>query len=301
MAMRARVTAFLFATLALLTCQPPVHAEDAPQKHFLWKVTGSKGVVYLFGTIHIGKPDFYPLPAIVEDSFKHADTLVEEIKPEATDAALMSRWVTEHGFYPGSDTIGNHLSETTISHLAIYLKQKTWQEQQAIAKMRPSAIASMIEGEDQKRLGLDSANGLDKHFLTEAEGSHKSVEALETLASHLQLLSDMANEVEDDFLLQTLAESQKPVSYLEMVIDAWRTGDSEKLQDLLSQNVRDYPQIKPLMKKLLDDRNDVMAKKIEQFLSTNKTYFVAVGSAHMVGDSGLVNQLRQMQFKVEQL
>jgi uncharacterized protein len=301
--MRSRVTASLFAVLALLCWPLSGHADDTPQKHFLWKVTGTKGAgtVYLFGTIHIGKPDFYPLPAVVEDSFKHSDTLVEEIKPEATDAAQMKQWFAEHGFYPGSDTIGNHLSETTIAHLAIYLKQKTWQEQQVIAKMRPSAIASLVEGEDQKRLGLDSANGLDKHFLTEAEAAKKPVEALETLASHLQLLGDLANEVEDDYLLQALAESQKPTSYLEMVIAAWRSGDSDKMQDLMSQNVRDYPQIKPLMKKLLDDRNDAMAKKLEQFLATNKTYFVAVGSAHMIGEAGLVNQLRARQFKVEQL
>jgi uncharacterized protein len=299
--MRLRVTAFLFATLSLLYCPLSGHAEDAPQKHFLWKVTGSKGVVYLFGTIHIGKPDFYPLPAVIEDSFKRADTLVEEIKNDPSDAAQMKQWIAEHGFYPGSDTIGNHLTEETIRHLAIFLRQKSWQEQQTISKMRPSAIASMIDGEERKRLGLDSANGLDKHFLTEAENSHKPVEALETLASHLQLLGEMASDVEDDYLMQTLAESEKPNSLLEMTVDAWCAGDSDKLQELLTQTVNDYPQLKPITKKLLDDRNDAMTKQIVQFLSTNKTYFVAVGAGHMVGEHGIVSLLRAKQFNVERL
>jgi len=299
--MRARVTAFLFAALTLLCCPVPGHAEDSSQKHFLWKVTGSKGVVYLFGTVHIGKPDFYPLPAVIEDSFKHADVLVEEIKSDPSDAVQLKNWIAEHGLYPGSDTIGNHLSEETISHLAIYLKQKTWQEQQVIAKMRPWVIASMIDEDDKKRLGLDPANGLDKHFFVEAQNLHKPVEALETFASHLQLFSDMAADVEDHYLMQSLVQSQEPTSHLEALIDAWCAGDSEQMQNLLTQTIRDYPEIKPLMKKLLDDRNDAMAQKIEQFLSTNKTYFVAVGSAHMVGESGLVNLLREKQFKVEQL
>jgi uncharacterized protein YbaP (TraB family) len=301
--MRSRVAAFLLAALALASGLQPGNAtaEDAAQKHFLWKVTGSKGVVYLFGTVHIGKPDFYPLPAIIEDSFRHADTLVEEIKQDPSDAAQMKRWVAEHGLYPGSDMIANHLSEETISHLAIYLREKSWQEQQVIAKMRPWAIASIIEDADKKRLGLDPANGLDKHFLTEAEGLRKPVDALETFASHLQLLSDMANDVEDKYLMQTLAESEKPTSQLEMTIDAWRTGDSERLQELLTQTVNDYPRLKPLMKRLLDDRNDAMTEKIEQFLSTSKTYFVAVGAAHMVGEHGIVSQLRAKQLSVEQL
>jgi uncharacterized protein len=298
--MRSKVTAFLVAILALL--YPfSVRADDTAQKHFLWKVTGAKGTVYLFGTIHIGKPDFYPLPAIIEDSFKHADTLVEEIKIDPADATQTKSWVAEHGIYPGSETVANHLSEETISHLAVYLKQKSWQEQQVIAKMRPWAIAGIISEADQKRLGLDPANGLDKHFFTEAQGSHKPVEGLETYASHLQLLSDMAADVEDNYLMTALAESEKPTSQLEELIDAWRAGDAEKIQDLMAQTIRDYPQTKATMKKVLDDRNDAMAKNIEQFLTTSKTYFVAVGAAHMVGERGIVNQLRAKQFKIEQL
>jgi len=98
-------------------------AEDGAPKHFLWKVTGPKGVVYLLGTIHIGKADFYPLPAIIEDSFKKADTLIEEVDiSEPPEAARIQRALTDDGRYPDGDTITNHLSEATRSHLEAYLK-----------------------------------------------------------------------------------------------------------------------------------------------------------------------------------
>ena len=239
-AIRKWVAAFLLATLALLYGPLPGQADDAPQKHFLWKVTGPKGVVYLFGTIHIGKPNFYPLPAVIEDSFKHADTLVEEIKSDPADAQQLKRWIADHGLYAGSDTIANHLSEQTIQHLAIHLKDKSWQEQQVIAKMRPWAIAAMIDEEDVKRLGLDAANGLDNHFAGEADGLHKPIEALETFASHLQLFSDMAADVEDKYLMQTLVDAEEPNSHLETMIEAWQAGDSEKLQELLTENVKQH-------------------------------------------------------------
>ncbi len=61
-------------------------------KHFLWKVTASKGVVYLFGTIHAGKADFYPLPSIIEDSFKKADTLIEEVDISEPGATASLTW-----------------------------------------------------------------------------------------------------------------------------------------------------------------------------------------------------------------
>lgn len=300
-AIRTWVSAFLLATVALLYGPLPGQADDASQKHFLWKVTGPRGVVYLFGTIHIGKPGFYPLPAVIEDSFKHADTLVEEIKSDPSDAQQMKRWIADHGLYAGSDTIANHLSEQTIRHLAIHLKDKSWQEQQVIAKMRPWAIAALIDEEDVKRLGLDAANGLDRHFAKEADDLHKPLEALETFASHLQLFSDMTADVEDKYLMQTLADAEQPNSHHETMFDAWQTGDSEKLQELLTENVNNYPRLKSLTKRLLDDRNDAMTKQIVQYLSTGKTYFVAVGAAHMVGEHGLVSLLRTAQFTVEQL
>ena len=55
------------------------------------------------------------------------------------------------------------------------------------------------------------------------------------------------------------------------------------------------------MKVLFDDRNDAMSAKIEQFLATPKTYFVAVGAGHLIGERGILAQLRARQFAVDQL
>jgi uncharacterized protein YbaP (TraB family) len=54
------------------------------------------------------------------------------------------------------------------------------------------------------------------------------------------------------------------------------------------------------MKKLVDDRNDAMTAKIEQLLATPKTYFIAVGAGHLIGDRGIVSQLRAKPLAVEQ-
>ena len=73
------------------------------------------------------------------------------------------------------------------------------------------------------------------------------------------------------------------------------------MQELITSSIRDYPQLKPLMTKLLDDRNTAMTAKIERFLQTPKTYFVAVGAGHLVGEQGILSQLRHKDFTVEQL
>jgi uncharacterized protein YbaP (TraB family) len=84
----------------------PAAAAEGPAKHFLWKVTGTKGVIYLLGTIHTGKADLYPLPSVIENSFQKADTLIEEI--DISDPAQSDRVqqrLIESGSYPNGDAL----------------------------------------------------------------------------------------------------------------------------------------------------------------------------------------------------
>jgi uncharacterized protein YbaP (TraB family) len=276
-------------------------AGDGAPKHFLWKVTGSKGVVYLFGTIHVGKADFYPLPSIIEDSFKKADTLIEEIElSDPGETARLQQRVIEDGSYPNGDAITNHLSEVTRSHLAAYVKKGGLPEP-AIAHMRPWLVSMLVEQAEMERMGFDPSYGLDRHFLEEAQRSNKPIGALEDAGFQLELLTSMSEELQDRLLLSSLVDMEKLADGLDLLTRAWEAGDTAAIHELITSGVQEYPQLKSLMTKLIDDRNTAMAAKIARFLQTPKSYFVAVGAGHLVGDQGIPNQLRRKNFKVEQL
>jgi uncharacterized protein len=294
------VGALALCCLTVTGAAPPAAGESAP-KHFLWKVTGSKGVVYLLGTIHAAKADFYPLPSIIEDSFEKTDMLIEEIDiSEPAEAARAQRGLIEDGSYPNGDTITNHLSEVTRSHLVAYLKKGNLPEQ-AIAHMRPWLVSMLVEQVELQRMGFDPSYGLDQHFREEAQQSKKQIGALEDAGSQLKLLSSLSEEFQDRLLLSTLVDIEKSQDVLDFVTQAWQSGDAVALQELITSSVRDYPQLKPLMTKLLDDRNTAMTAKIERFLQTPKSYFVAVGAGHLVGEQGILSQLQHKSFRVEQL
>ena len=52
---------------------------------------------------------------------------------------------------------------------------------------------------------------------------------------------------------------------------------------------------------MLYNRHAGMLKKIEGYLADDKSYFVAVGSLHLVGPRGLIEQLKIKGYKVRQL
>jgi hypothetical protein len=279
----------------------PSSVGDGAPKHFLWKVTARTGVVYLLGTIHIGKADFYPLPSIIEDSFKQADTLIEEVDiSEPAEVARMQQGLIENGGYRDGDAIANHLSEATRSHLAAYMKKGGLPEP-AVAHMRPWLVSMLIVQLELKRMGFQPSYGLDRHFLEEARQSHKPIGALEDAGSQIKLFSSLSAELQDRLLLSSLVEMEKLPDFLGLLTRAWQSGDAAAMQEVITSSVRDYPQLKPLMTKLFDDRNTAMTAKIERFLRTPKTYFVAVGAGHLVGDQGILSQLRRKNFRVEQL
>src|ERR1700730_252167 len=108
--MKYRTILQAFAVVVMFGFAPPGQAaepaSDLGQKLFCWKVTGPQGVVYLLGTLHVGRADFYPLPAILETSFKQADTLITEAGlTETEQPSHLLKVLLEQGVYPTGDSM----------------------------------------------------------------------------------------------------------------------------------------------------------------------------------------------------
>ena len=272
---------------------------QAVQKHFLWKVTGGNGVAFLFGTVHVGKADIYPLAAIIEDSFKQSDILVEEVDPaNAAEAQRRSQNILKGAIYPDGDGVANHLSETTRARLAEYAK--AGQLGADYARAKPWLLSLMIVQRQLQQMGFDPSKGLDRHFIQEARRMDKPIEGLETADFQLRMFSSFSEELQDQLLLATLVDAEQATEILDRTMEAWRSGNIAAMEDLITRDVREYPFLKTLKEKMFYERNDAMTRKIEAFLETGKTYFVAVGAGHLVGERGIVNQLRRKNYRVEQ-
>jgi uncharacterized protein len=289
------------SALALVCLALAGHAGEpaAAQKHFLWKVTGGNGVVFLFGTVHVGKKDLYPLASVIEDSFKQSDILVEEIDPDNSPEALrLAQDIIKGGMYPAGDSITNHLTEETSARLTEYAK--AGQLGADYSRAKPWLLSLMILQHQLKEMGFDSSKGLDQHFMQEARDTHKAIEALETADSQLRMFSSFSDELQDQFLLATLLGASEATEILDRTLAAWTSGNTGAMDDLINRDVRDHPVLQPLMETMFYERNDAMARKIEKFLETGKTYFVAVGAGHLVGERGIAKQLRRKNYTVEQ-
>jgi hypothetical protein len=282
--------------------QTPKATGTQAHKLFMWKATGDDGksVVYLVGSIHLVKPDFYPLPSDVEKALRDSQVLVLEIDETKQDQAKLNEMTMTRGMYPQGDRVENHISKQTSEQLTAYATSMG-RSQTSLSRMKPWLLSLTIPLLELQKRGFAPQIGIDKHFLTEAQSYGKAVDELESGQFQFELLSGFSDELADKLLLSALVDAQNTDRDVNAMIHAWKTGDDKEMEDVVTRDEREHPELKPIMEELLYKRNIGMSDKIADYLRSGKRYFVVVGAGHLVGDRGIVKLLRDKGFKVQQV
>ena len=289
----------LFVCLLAGLATTPRAAESVKPtaRHSLWKVPGKTNAVYLFGSIHFLKKDFYPLPAPIEDAFRNSQTVVFE-----TDLAELEDLKTQFkllqlGQFPAGETLEKNISKETYAKLQAKLKG-TAGLNTMLDQFRPWMAAVTLVVFEIQKLGFDPNNGIDKYFHRQALKDKKQIEGLETVDFQTGLFADLSKEDQESFLKETLDDIDGFSKTFDDIIDGWKTGDSKKVEGLMLDSMRKYPAI---YKKFVTDRNERWVPKIEGLLRSGKDAFVVVGAGHLVGTNGVVELLKKKGIPVQQL
>jgi uncharacterized protein YbaP (TraB family) len=157
-----------------------------------------------------------------------------------------------------------------------------------------------LESVELMKSGYDPNYGIDKYFLSKAEG-RKKISELESLDYQINLLAGLNDEEQELFLLYTLNELKILVQEVDKLVDAWKSGAVEKMESTITKSLAEDRRFYTIYDKLIYKRNRNMAQKIDGYLKTNNTYFVVVGAAHLVGDRGIIQLLMDKGYSVEQL
>lgn len=289
----------VFSSAAVLV---PARGQDKqPERCFLWKVSSKSNTVYLLGSMHVAKPELFPLAKEIEDAFAESKKLVVEVNTEGIDQAEMLKLTFNKGLYPAGQTLSKSLSKETLARLEKYCADKKTLKVATLDPMRPWLVSILLTVEELKTSGY-SEEGVDKHFLKKAKAQKKPIVELETAAAQIELFASMTPELQDKVLAKSLAEAGAFKTSMDKMVALWKAGDAKGMNDsVLRGPIEKNPDFKPIMAKMFDERNAKMAAKVEDFLRGDETVFVMVGAGHMVGDKGIVKLLEDKKYKVEQV
>jgi uncharacterized protein len=279
----------------------PLNIASREMRTLLWQVRAKTGenTAYLFGTIHVGKTSFYPLPEHVDAALRSADRLVVEANindnSNATEIATLMD-------LPKGETIEKHISPANLARLKAQLQQQKI-PYAGIAGMRPVMLGGLLPIVEFVRLGYDMNQGLDLRLIERANAEFIPVLELESALGQIKLLTGMSAELQEAFLENALLglEQGKTAAQVTGFVNAWQMGDADMLHRLAEQAAKGGRKSAEINDIVLNSRHPAMLNKIEGYLASGKRHFVAVGSLHLVGPQGLVSLLKARGYQVTQV
>ena len=294
---KSKLLALCFV-LTLSSLGLPQETLSASPKSFLWKIQSRTNTVYVLGSLHYSKKEIYPLSEKVEKAFRESEILVVEADVNNMKKIDIQK-LTERAFYPENDTLEKHVSMETYERV-VKETGGLGIPVELVNRQKPWFLAITFVALESVKLGFDPNLGIDKHFLSKAEGSKKILE-LESLDYQLDLLSGFSEKDQESLLLYTLNDLRILEQELEKLTRAWTTGDTKGMESILTRSVSGDKRLSSIFEKVVYERNRKMASRIEDFLQTKESYFLIVGAGHLVGDRGIVEILRKKGYGVEQL
>lgn len=283
----ARLAAMVTVACCALASQFTQAAED---KLLFWQVDTPGATVFLLGSMHLARPDIYPLRGEIMQAFEGADNLVVELDVSGENGLKIQQRILERGQYPAGRTLQDDLSPETWAELSARLMGNGIPPQMMSA-MKPGVVATLLMASEMMRVGLDPEQGVDRYFLNLAAGD-KPVLELETVDEQLDVILDLREP--EATIRQTLDQLGEMDRIIAEMVTAWKLGDAEDLaKQVIDDQLEQYPELADMHRRMIDDRNRAMTVKITGMQSRGGTYFVVVGAAHLVGDKGIVALLEQ--------
>lgn len=281
----------ILLTVALLIGVTRLDAQTS-----VWKAQKGDSVTYVGATCHLLRPQDFPLPPQFNEAFKASQVLVFETDLGQMELPAVQQRLITRSAYPDGSSIEKHLSPKVYAQLKAYCEGKGI-PMAVLEKMKASMLMVSLGTMELLQMGVGQT-GVDKFLYDLARKEKKTIQALESIDEQIGFLVSIADGKEDEYVSQSLQEMKEVKQQYAAILEAWRQGTAEKLDQLVNDKMRKTPE---LYAKLISGRNKAWWPAIEACQSTPETEFILVGAAHVVGADGILATLKSRGYKVEQL
>lgn len=269
---------------------------QARDRGVLWKLHKGGRTSWLYGTVHVGRPEWMVPGPRTLGALRAADVVALELDP--TDPQLAREFTR-----PGDPARDRRVLDGLLPRLQRQAQRACLPPEQ-LAVLRPIlqvVTLSMMQG---RQGGLHPEYGMDIFLYGLARGMRKDVLALESPATQLAALQPESEADERLLLERSLEDLESGVAarQLDGLLQAWVDGDAERLSRYAEWcECLETPAEQRFFRRLNDARNPGLADKLAAAHDGGRSVFAAVGALHMTGPKALQTLLRERGFTVERV
>lgn len=260
----------------------------------VYEVSKGKQKIYLAGTIHLLRPQDFPLPAEYNEAYKRAQKIYFETDIEkAKDPAFAQRFA-QAMLLPDNKTVKDILSAKNWAALQEYANKTQYPLSQTMM-YNPAMLSFLITLAETNRLG--AGEGVDAFFDKAARADRKYIGELESADEVIVYMQKLGQEDPDKLIESLLGDIENMPVDLEKMISHWRKGELNDLDQYFSERMRRETPI--VYQSLMVARNQKWLPKIEEMFKTPEVELVLVGSLHLSGKDGLLVYLKESGYAVK--
>lgn len=263
----------------------------------MWQINGASNRIYLLGSVHVLRQQDHPIPTAIDKAYEDAEILIMEVDVDDLDPIEMAGMVNELGVIKDGGTLQEIMGPSLYDEAADYASQLDIPFLM-LAQTEPWLAAITIEQMMLLRIGFNPEYGIEFHLSAKAGEDNKEILGLESVREQLEFLDKLSLSAQRSLLIQTLRESLNIEENLDLLINAWRHGDIDFLEENLLVEMQRYPE---LYRTLVVDRNEAWVERIRNLIGEQDDYLIVVGTLHLVGDDGVPALLSEIGITTDQL
>lgn len=283
----------------LLQAQPRIKNKKYPS--LLWEITGKglKKPSYLFGTMHVSNKLAFQLADSFYLGIRNADVVALETNPESWQED-MSKYQTEEDDNSGYDNFRYRFGSYTpmpddylsINTLKFYKYDKKIERS---LYSNPSTINNLLyRTYGNSASDFEEDTYLDMYIYQCGKKWGKKVAGVERYGESMKLMAEAYKDAAKDKNKKERSYDRDEGYSPDKIQEAYRTGNLDLLDSINKYNSFS----EAFDEKFLYKRNEIQANSIDSILKTNMSLFVGVGAAHLPGNRGVIEMLRNMGYRL---
>jgi len=274
-------------------------AENAPKRGFFWEARKGDRKIYLLGTVHVGRADFYPPNIEYIRRFNEATAVV--VEANVFDAKRVGEVVQKLALYPeGEPGLDTRLSADLKTRVAAQTK-RFGLDTNRIWRMKPWMLANTLVILQAASSGYNPAFATESFLFQYASNTSKPLLEIESIELQLSIFDRSDAETQISYLEQALRgiESGDAEKEVRKIVDAWERRDVDAAERLIGEIHKAKSSGERFVAdQLFDTRHPRMIEAIEKYTASGSVYLVAVGALHYFGPKGLLEALRGRGFTI---
>jgi uncharacterized protein YbaP (TraB family) len=260
----------------------------------LWVVRDADSTIYLFGTIHLLRPDTAWGSERVTRAYAEADEVWFEVAD--VDDPTAAPMLMERGVSPDRP-LSTRLTPGQWAQLD-RAARSLGATADALDPLKPWFAGMQLGIAALLKAGYDPASGVELTLHKRAEADGKTIRGFETYAGQVDIFDGLPEEAQIAFITTSLDDFENAGVEFDALVAGWADGDTTVMERLLVDEMKGASQA--FYDALLTRRNAAWAEEIDALLDGSGVAFIAVGSGHLVGPDSVQAQLAARGIRAEE-